>query len=97
MVPLPAEPKREAAADLLEELTLLCLYLGSWEEPAVGGTIHRAWKGHRFEVLDALEARGLIAQTRRAKSLHLTEKGLRRARELERVAGHAVRGDMRLS
>lgn len=83
-VPPPAEPEREAAADPLEELTLLCLYLGSWEEQAVGQTVYRAWKGHRFEVLEALEARGLIAQTRRAKSLHLTEEGLRLARELER-------------
>jgi hypothetical protein len=39
--------------------------------------------GFRFEILDALEARGLISQTRRAKSLYLTEQGLRRARELE--------------
>jgi hypothetical protein len=84
VVPPPAEPEREAAADLLEELTLLCLYLGSWEEPAIGQTVHRAWKGFRFEILDALEARGLIAQTRRAKSLTLTEEGRRRAQELER-------------
>jgi hypothetical protein len=82
VVPPPAEPEREAAAERLEELTLLCLYLGSWEEPAIGGTVHRAWKGFRFEVLDALEARGLIAQTRRAKSLYLTEEGLRCAQEL---------------
>lgn len=83
-VPPPAEPGVESADELLEELTLLCLYLGSWEEPAVSRTVHRAWKGFRFEILDALEARGLIAQTRRAKSLHLTEEGLRRARELEK-------------
>ncbi len=83
-VPPPAEPEREGAADLLEELTLLCLYLGSWEEPAVGQAVHRAWKGFRFEVLDALEARGLVVQARRAKSLTLTEEGLRRAQELEK-------------
>jgi hypothetical protein len=84
VVPPPVEPEREVAADLLEELTLLCLYyLGSWEEPAVDRTVHRAWKGFRFEVLDALEARGLIAQIGRAKSLVLTEEGLRRAQELE--------------
>jgi hypothetical protein len=83
-VPPPTEPESEAGSDLLEELTLLCLYLGSWEEPAIGRTIHRAWKGFRFEVLDALEARGLITQTRRAKSLTLTEEGLQRAKELEK-------------
>jgi hypothetical protein len=84
LVPPPAEPERAAAADLLEELTLLCLYLGSWEEPAIGRTVHRAWKGFRFEILDALEAQGLVSQTRRTKSLTLTEEGLRRAQELEK-------------
>ena len=46
-------------------------------------TVHRAWKGYLFEVLDELEEKGYISQTRRAKSLTLTEKGVLRAQELE--------------
>jgi DNA-binding PadR family transcriptional regulator len=46
-------------------------------------TVHRAWKGYLFAALDALEEQGYISQTRRAKSLTLTEEGLRRAQELE--------------
>ncbi|MEA3339535.1 MAG: DUF6429 family protein, partial [Chloroflexota bacterium] len=68
---------------LLEELTLLVIYLSSWEEQvAPGFTVQRAWKGYLFEVLDKLEEQGYISQTRRAKSLTLTEEGMQRAREL---------------
>lgn len=68
----------------IEELTLLLLYLTSWEERALPDfpPVHRAWKGFRFEVLDALEEKDLISQTRRAKSVYLTEAGLQKAREL---------------
>jgi hypothetical protein len=47
-------------------------------------TVRRAWKGYLFEVLDALAEKGLIEQSRRAKSLYLTGEGLRRAQELAR-------------
>jgi hypothetical protein len=46
-------------------------------------TARRAWKGYLFEVLDALEEKGYISQTRRAKSLTLTEAGVERAEEIE--------------
>ncbi len=68
----------------LEDLTLLLIYLTSWEEKVYGDlTVHRAWKGYLFEVLDALEEAGYLSQTRRAKSVTLTETGLDHARELE--------------
>jgi hypothetical protein len=75
------EPSRDA---LIEELTLLLIYLCSWEEElAPDLTVRRAWKGYLFEVLDALEEQGYIAQTRSAKSLKLTEEGVLRAREIQ--------------
>lgn len=79
------EPEEESSRDaLIEELTLLLIYLCSWEERLLPDlTVHRAWKGHLFEVLDALEEKGYIAQTRRAKSLTLTEEGVLRAQEIE--------------
>ncbi|MBC7249408.1 MAG: HEPN domain-containing protein [Anaerolineae bacterium] len=70
--------------ELIEELTLLLIYLCSWgEHPLPGITIRRAWKGYLFEVLDALEEKGLIEQSRRAKSLTLTDAGVLRAQEIE--------------
>ena len=87
----PQEPEPEPEAEeepsrnvLIEELTLLLLYLCSWEERVLPDfTVHRAWKGYLFEVLDALEEQGYINQTRRAKSVTLTEEGVRQAQELE--------------
>ena len=79
------EPDEQSSRDeLIEDLTLLLIYLCSWEEQILPDvTVHRAWKGYLFDVLDALEEQGYINQTRRAKSVTLTEGGLRRAQELE--------------
>ena len=44
---------------IVKDLTLLLLHLTSWEERVHEElTIHRAWKGFRFEALDALEEAG---------------------------------------
>jgi hypothetical protein len=74
----------EAAIDqATEDLTLLLIYLSSWEEQVVPDlTVYRAWKGYLFETLNALEEAGYLNQTRRAKSLTLTGSGLERARAL---------------
>ncbi len=78
-----AEVEETDDKELLEDLTLLLLYLSSWEEQSAPDlTVRRAWKGYLFEVLDALEEKGYIGQSRRAKSLTLTEEGVQRAREL---------------
>lgn len=70
--------------EAVEELTLLLLSLTSWTEDSYGFTVQRAWKGFRFEVLDSLEEKNYISQTRRAKSVYLTEEGLRKAEGLKR-------------
>ena len=71
--------------EAVRELTLLLLYLASWEEEPIAGapTIHRAWKNHRFEVLDALVEEGLLTSSHRAKSVGFTEDGLTKARALQ--------------
>lgn len=87
----PGAPAVSAGEErLLEDLTLVSLYLSSWEEGKAPHSFRRAWKGHRFEVLDALGARGFVAQGRPGtKSLHLTDEGVARARELlERLPRH---------
>jgi hypothetical protein len=77
------DEKRKQA---LKELTLLVLYLASWEEEPFRGapTIHMAWKTHRFEVLDALVDEGLLTSTHRSKSIGFTAEGLGEARALRK-------------
>ena len=83
-VPEPVPEDEEARETLLEDLTLLVIYLSSWEEQLTPDlSVRRAWKGYLFEVLNALEEKGYISQTRRAKSLALTEAGVERAEEIE--------------
>jgi hypothetical protein len=65
------------------KLTLMLMYLTSWEENEFGSSSHRAWKGYDFDVLNKLEEEGMIWQSRGAKSVRLTEKGLAAARETE--------------
>ena len=69
----------------VEELTLLLLYLTSWEEELLRGapTVRRAWKNMRFEVLDSLAQQGHLETKHRAKSVHITEDGAEKARELQ--------------
>ena len=79
---------------IIEDLTLLLLHLTSWEERVHEElTMHRAWKGFRFEALDALEEAGYLNQSRGAKSVTLTEAGIERARALAaRYLGEAAEG-----
>ena len=70
-------------AQALEELTLLVLYLSSWEEKVAGDlSMRHAWKGHVFEVLDTLAEKGLIEQKHGNKSLMFTNEGEKQARAL---------------
>jgi DNA-binding PadR family transcriptional regulator len=71
--------------DKINKLTLLLLYLNSWEEKEYGELNHRAWKGHDFGTLDKLEEEGFITKTKTAKSLYLTEDGIEEAKRLERL------------
>ena len=70
----------------MEELTLLLLYLTSWEEELLRGapTVRRAWKNMRFEVLDSLAQQGYLETKHRAKSVCITEEGSKKARELQK-------------
>lgn len=58
------------------KLTLLLIYLTSWDEKDLVSNMRRAWKSYDFETLDKLEEDGLISQSKTAKSVYLTEKGL---------------------
>ena len=58
------------------KLTLLLIYLTGWDEKDLVSNMRRAWKGYDFDTLDKLEEDGLISQSKTAKSVYLTEKGL---------------------
>ncbi|KLU63357.1 hypothetical protein CEB3_c02810 [Peptococcaceae bacterium CEB3] len=70
--------------DTIEELTLLLLYLTSWEEKSPFGSAYRSWKGYPFEMLDQLTTAGYISGSRNAKSVYFTEEGAAKAQELQR-------------
>jgi len=66
----------------IKELTLLLIYLTSWQEDVGFTKVQRSWKGYPFEVLDELNEEGYIDGSKHAKSVYLTEEGLSKAKEL---------------
>jgi hypothetical protein len=71
-----------ARLQMLEDLTLLLIYLTSWREKIPGGYMLRVWKGYEFSVLNALTEKGLLHESKRAKSVYLTDEGVARAKKL---------------
>lgn len=68
--------------DQIDELTLLLLYLTSFKEDFGLGEAQRSWKGYRFESLNELSENDFIRDSKRSKSVYLTEKGIEQAKEL---------------
>jgi hypothetical protein len=72
-------------SDKTAQLTLLLLYLTSWKEKGLPDEVHRAWKGYDFDILNKLEEDGLILQSKTAKSICLTGKGMSEAKKLNEI------------
>ena len=72
---------------VIRDLTLMLLSLTSWEEKDRGLSETRSWKGYDFDVLNELEDEGLIAGSRRAKSVALTDDALSQADDLLKQYG----------
>ncbi len=69
----------EIDRDKIDEAVLALLWLTLHDE-------RRAWKGFDWDALERLHARGLIADpVNKAKSVILTDEGLRQSEELFRV------------
>jgi hypothetical protein len=65
--------------DKVDDAVLALLHLTSFAL----GQVRRAWKGHDWEALNRLHARGLISDPRtKAKSVLLSEQGVVRAERL---------------
>jgi hypothetical protein len=67
----------------IKELTLLLLWLTSWREKIAGTKVYRSWKGYDFDVLNKLLKSELVSGSYKAKSVCLTENGIREAKKLE--------------
>ena len=78
--------------DIRKELTLMLLYLNSWEEGEPGYKYRRSWKGYDFGDLNTLAEDELIIDGRRSKSIALSVEGEARAAELLQKHGIALPG-----
>ena len=68
--------------DKIKELTLMLLYLTSWEEKEFNGEYRRSWKGYDFDVLNALMDDEMISGNRKSKSVYIEKEGIKKARQL---------------
>ena len=68
--------------DQIDELTLLLLYLTSFKDDYGLGEAQRSWKGYPFESLNELSENKLIVDSRRSKSVYLTDEGIEEAKRL---------------
>ena len=80
-VDYPAGPGASADQQLLANLTLVVLFLGSHRTQF--GT-REAWKTVRFEILDSLADAGLVESDPRRKAVLLTDAGVAQAQRLLR-------------
>lgn len=80
----------------VKDLTLMLMYLTSWEESLVpglrkkpdrAGVYPRAricWKGYDFDILNELTDEGLVNAGGRSKSASFTDEGMAKVQELLR-------------
>jgi len=71
--------------DKIDDAVLALLHVTSFTEGSRGLNATRAWKGHDWEALNRLHAKGYISDpVRKARSVVLSKAGKRRAEELFR-------------
>jgi hypothetical protein len=71
--------------DKIDDAVLALLHLTSFTEGSRDFSVTRAWKGHDWDALGRLHAKGLIGDpVGRAKSVVFTEEGSHRAEALFR-------------
>ena len=85
--------------DTIKDLTLMLMYLTSWEESLVPGLrkkpdragiypkVRICWKGYDFGILNELTDEGLVNAGGRSKSASLTDEGAAKALELLKQYG----------
>jgi len=90
---------RQMSKDTIKELTLVLMYLTSWEESLVPGLRSKpdragiypkariCWKGYDFDILNELTDEGLVNARGRSKSASFTDEGEAKALELLKQYG----------
>ncbi|WP_026039085.1 DUF6429 family protein [Sporolactobacillus vineae] len=73
---------QEGRNQQIKDLTLILLYLTSWEEAKNELKTFRSWKGYNFNSLNELEAQGLISGSRKSKSVYFSDEGINKAKKL---------------
>jgi len=73
---------KQELREKIKELTLMLLYLTSWEENEFGMQYHKSWKRYDFGILDELSEADLIRGGRRSKSVMITDEGIKKAKDL---------------
>lgn len=88
--------------DTIKDLTLMLMYLTSWEEDIVPNLhkrtdmsgfriqIHRTWKGYDFGILNELTDEGMVNAGGRSKPASFTDEGEAKALKLLRQYGLAL-------
>lgn len=83
----------------IKDLTLMLMYLTSWEESLVPGIRRKpnhagiypkariCWKGYDFDILNELTDEGLVNASGRGKSASFTDDGETKALELLKEYG----------
>ncbi|MEI9945612.1 MAG: DUF6429 family protein [Chitinophagaceae bacterium] len=75
--------EQEKMDKLAKDLVLTLINMYAWKEKvSPGPVLHRSWKGYDFGILDQLQEEGLIGFSNRAKSVYISEEGIRKAEEL---------------
>lgn len=87
------------SGDTIKDLTLMLMYLTSWEESLVPGIRKKpdragvypkariCWKGYDFDILNELTDEGLVNAGGRSKSASFTDAGTAKALELLKQYG----------
>ena len=91
-------------ANTIKDLTLMLMYLSSWEESLVPGIRKKpdragiypkariCWKGYDFDILNELTDEGLVNAGGRSKSASFTDEGIAKALELLKQYGIKMDG-----
>ncbi|MBN2852828.1 MAG: transposase [Clostridia bacterium] len=67
----------------IRNLTLILMYLTSWEETEYDEKWRRSWKGYDFDVINELEEEGMLHKgSHKSKSVHISRKGVEKAKQL---------------
>ena len=91
-------------ANTIKDLTLMLMYLSSWEESLVPGIRKKpdragiypkariCWKGYDFDILNELTDEGLVNARGRSKSAFFTDEGITKALGLLKKYGIEIEG-----